>query len=295
MICLIRNLTSINPPINGFDSPPLQGEITPGSDLARIKCYRNKLAHHDCNTIHTAYFNAAWTDIADAVGRLGGQTMYQECQKLKVKILDQSNQEIILEIQLSIKEMKAWRKTIDNFGQEYSKVHDNLRELQTSHSTLQTEHTKVTEKVNLLQTELAKANETLKDPIPLNIRDQINKEKKEWEIKDKMFVTTRASEYIFECLQDNSCLTLTAPSGVGKSFIARHTALVLQKEGYRIIPVRKPDDIRDYYQPGKQTVFIVDDMCGNFTANQQQIENWQQLLPVINTVIEDKCCKIIVS
>ncbi|VDI14709.1 Hypothetical predicted protein [Mytilus galloprovincialis] len=131
--------------------------------------------------------------------------------------------------------------------------------------------------------------------IPKNIRDQIEKEIKEWKIKDKMFVTTRASEYVIGCLQDNSCLTLTAPSGVGKSFIARHTALVLQKEGYTIIPVKKPDNISDYYQPGKQAVFIVDDICGNFTANQQQIENWQQLLPVIKTIIADKCCKIIVS
>ncbi|CAC5360516.1 unnamed protein product [Mytilus coruscus] len=131
--------------------------------------------------------------------------------------------------------------------------------------------------------------------IPKNIRDQIEKEIKDWEKKDESFVTTRASEYVIECLQDNSCLTLTAPSGVGKSFIARHTSLVLQKEGYKIIPVRKPDDIRDYYQTGKKTVFIVDDICGNFTANQQQVESWQQLLPVINTIIADKCCKIIVS
>ncbi|XP_071138342.1 uncharacterized protein [Mytilus edulis] len=150
------------------------------------------------------------------------------------------------------------------------------------------EHSDLEEKILKMETEQDEV-------IPKNIRDQIEKEIKEWEIKDKMFVTTRASEFVIGCLQNNSCLTLTAPSGVGKSFIARHTALVLQKEGYNIIPVRKPDNISDYYQPGKQTVFIVDDICGNFTANQQQIENWQQMLPVINTVIEDKCCKIIVS
>ncbi|XP_063411656.1 ankyrin repeat domain-containing protein 50-like [Mytilus trossulus] len=98
-----------------------------------------------------------------------------------------------------------------------------------------------------------------------------------------------------ERLQDNSCVTLTAPSGVGKSFITRHTALVLKKEGYNIILVYSPTDIRDYYQPGKQTVFIVDDICGNFTVNQQQIDQWKQMLPVINTIITDKCCKIIVS
>ncbi|VDH89346.1 Hypothetical predicted protein [Mytilus galloprovincialis] len=110
-----------------------------------------------------------------------------------------------------------------------------------------------------------------------------------------MFVSTRASDYVMECLQDNSCVTLTAPSGAGKSFIARHTALTLQKAGYKIVPVIQPDDIRNFYQPGEQTVFIVDDICGNFTANQQQIDNWKQLLPVVDTIIADKCCKIIVS
>ncbi|CAG2239054.1 unnamed protein product [Mytilus edulis] len=65
MVCLIRNLTSINPPINGFDSLPLPGETTPGSDLARMKCYRNKLAHHDSNTIDATYFHTAWTDTSN--------------------------------------------------------------------------------------------------------------------------------------------------------------------------------------------------------------------------------------
>ncbi|VDI22271.1 Hypothetical predicted protein, partial [Mytilus galloprovincialis] len=133
------------------------------------------------------------------------------------------------------------------------------------------------------------------DCIPQNIRDQIQRQIEDWKKKDELFVSTRASDYIMECLQDNNCLTITASSGAGKSFIARHTALVLREQGYQIVPLRKPDDIRDFYQPGKQTVFIVDDICGNFTANQQQIENWKQQLPVINMIIADNCCKIIVS
>ncbi|CAG2255521.1 unnamed protein product [Mytilus edulis] len=140
MVCLIRNLTSINPPINGFDSLPLPGETTPGSDLARIKYYWNKLAHHDSNTIDSTYFNTAWTDTSNAVGRLGGPTMYQECQELKVKSLDQSNQEIILEIKHSLEEMKELRLIMDNWGKEHSTMTENLRELQSSHSKLTTSH-----------------------------------------------------------------------------------------------------------------------------------------------------------
>ncbi|VDH97453.1 Hypothetical predicted protein [Mytilus galloprovincialis] len=125
--------------------------------------------------------------------------------------------------------------------------------------------------------------------------DLIHIQIKDWKKKDKRFVSTKASDYVMDCLQDNSCVTLTAPSGAGKSFISRHAALLLQKEGYKIIPVYTPTDIRNYYKPGKLTMFIVDDICGNFVANQSQIENWKQLLPVIDTIIADKCCKIIVS
>ncbi|XP_071148573.1 uncharacterized protein [Mytilus edulis] len=146
-----------------------------------------------------------------------------------------------------------------------------------------------------LKEKLKKMETDLGEIIPKNIRELIKKQIEDWEKKDKMFVSTRASDYVMEQLQDNSCLTLTAPSGVGKSFITRHTALVLKRQGYNIIPVELPADIKIYYHPGKQTVFIVDDICGNFTANQQQVENWKQLLPVINTIIADKCCKIIVS
>ncbi|CAG2202419.1 unnamed protein product [Mytilus edulis] len=138
-------------------------ETTPSSDLARIKCYRNKLAHHDNNTIDRTYFNAAWRDISNAVRRLGGETMYLECQDLKVKILDQSNREIILEIQQSMKETKELRHTVDNLGMELSRVTENLRKLQTSNNDLQTSY-------NTLQTQHSKIMESLKDPVPWNIK-----------------------------------------------------------------------------------------------------------------------------
>ncbi|CAG2239458.1 unnamed protein product [Mytilus edulis] len=159
MICLIRNLTSVTQPINGFDSLPLPVETTPGPDLARIKWYRNILAHHDSNKMATGDFNTAWSNISDAVSRLGGQPMNQECQELKVKILDQSNQEIMLEIKQSQEKIKELSQTVDILGTEHTEVTENLRKLQVSHITLQTEHTEVTE--------------LLKDPIPWNIRGML--------------------------------------------------------------------------------------------------------------------------
>lgn len=124
---------------------------------------------------------------------------------------------------------------------------------------------------------------------------QIKNQIEIWKTKDEKFVSTRAVDYVMKSLQEKSCVTLTGSAGVGKTFIARHVALIWQTEGYMIIPVLQPRDIREYYQPGKHTVFIVDDLCGNFVASQQQIEKWQQLMPVVNMIIADKSCKIIVS
>ncbi|CAG2242254.1 unnamed protein product [Mytilus edulis] len=67
MICLIRNLSLIAHPINGYDSLPLNVETSPGADLARIKWYRNMLAHHDSKEIPTSDFNTAWSDISDCI------------------------------------------------------------------------------------------------------------------------------------------------------------------------------------------------------------------------------------
>ncbi|CAC5358310.1 unnamed protein product [Mytilus coruscus] len=198
--------------------------------------------------------------------------------RLDVEIVDEIRQQTHI---LSEYALRVCRET-DN---QFAIVQKELTELESKYK----EHDV---KLKNIETELQKQDE---DPIPKHIQEQIKIRVEDWEKNDKMFVTTRASDYVMECLQNKSCVTLTAPSGVGKSFISRHTALVLQKEGYKIIPVYAPTDIRDYYKPGKQTVFIVDDICGNFTANQQQIDNWKQMLPVIATIIADKCCKIIGS
>ncbi|XP_071160487.1 E3 ubiquitin-protein ligase DZIP3-like [Mytilus edulis] len=64
MILLLRNLTPMDPPLCGFDSVPSMIEITHAADLARIKYYRNYLAHLDDGKLATGFFNTAWNDIA---------------------------------------------------------------------------------------------------------------------------------------------------------------------------------------------------------------------------------------
>lgn len=64
MILLLRNLTTISPPHGGYDNLPSSSEITPAADLARVKYYRNILAHLDDAKLDSTEFSAAWDDIA---------------------------------------------------------------------------------------------------------------------------------------------------------------------------------------------------------------------------------------
>ncbi|XP_076079353.1 uncharacterized protein LOC143049638 [Mytilus galloprovincialis] len=299
MICLIRNLTSVNPPINGFDYLPLPGETTPGPDLARIKWYRNILAHHDSNTMPTCDFNTAWRNVVDAVSRLGGVPINQECQELKVKILDQSNQEIMLEIKQSQEEMKELRRTMDI---ENSTIRENLRNLQDSHSTLQTEHSSTTKKLidlkdshSTLLIEHSKVTEILKDPIPWNIREQINEELENWKKDDKTFIETNGAKCVLKCIKENGCVVVTASSGSGKSSLVRHVALQMQNEGYEILPVSNPKEIIKWYNPIKKILFVVDDFCGTYNLNPIKFENWKNLIEKIKALVEKKPVKLIMS
>lgn len=63
MMCLMRNVGSLSRPTNGFDQLPLPTFISNIDDLARIKFYRNKLAHSDSDKLPTTEFQGIWQDL----------------------------------------------------------------------------------------------------------------------------------------------------------------------------------------------------------------------------------------
>ncbi|CAC5386109.1 unnamed protein product [Mytilus coruscus] len=87
---LLRNLTDLPSPKRGYDKLPFDEEDSPVSDLARLKHYRNDLAHIDDKKIENDKFTKAWTDISWAIKRLGTEDMAKECENLRVKDLNQS-------------------------------------------------------------------------------------------------------------------------------------------------------------------------------------------------------------
>lgn len=65
MIFILRNLTPLIPPHCGFDCLPADNDISPAADLARIKYYRNYLAHLEDGKIEITAFITAWNNITN--------------------------------------------------------------------------------------------------------------------------------------------------------------------------------------------------------------------------------------
>ncbi|XP_052071655.1 E3 ubiquitin-protein ligase DZIP3-like [Mytilus californianus] len=96
MICLLRNVSGMAPPAFGFDVLPSSTDISEADDLARMKFFRNKIAHSDNGTLPKADFLAAWDNVSQATERLGGLAYKQVCLDLKGANLDSSSYTDIL-------------------------------------------------------------------------------------------------------------------------------------------------------------------------------------------------------
>ncbi|XP_071151089.1 uncharacterized protein [Mytilus edulis] len=267
MITLLRNLSSMTPPHFGYDQLPAATETTPSSDLARIKYYRNYLSHLDEAKMDNTEFTKAWDAITCAISRLGGQTMKEECDNLKVKTLDQTNEEIMLDIKCSNDEITELKKAIECLNKANEDMKIDMNMLETSQE----------------------------DTVPWNIREQINQFLTECHDSDKMFITTRAAKHVLKCIKENSCVTIIASSGVGKTATLQHVALQMAKEDYDVLLVTDPGDIVKFYNPKQKTLFVIDNLFGNYSLNQTDIKVWEPVMERLKMILTNKLSKVIVA
>ncbi|XP_052103392.1 uncharacterized protein LOC127736838 isoform X3 [Mytilus californianus] len=212
-------------------------------------------------------FTTAWNAITGAIGRLGGQPMQQECDNLKVKTLDQTNEEIMLDIKYSNDEIMELKRAVEFLNKANEDMKIDMNTLETSQ----------------------------KDTVPWNIREQINQFLVECQDNDKMFITTRAANHVLKCIKEDSCVTVTASSGVGKTAILRHVALQMAAEGYDVLLVTDPGDIVKFYNPKQKTLFVIDDLCGNYSLNQTDIKVWEPVMERLKLILSNKLSKVIVA
>ncbi|CAG2216424.1 unnamed protein product [Mytilus edulis] len=93
---------------------------------------------------------------------------------------------------------------------------------------------------------------------------------KEWRNTDKKYIHTSATTFIQQSLNQTTGVIITGSPGCGKSAVAHHIALELEKEKYEIIPCDAPSEIFKHFTKNKFQVFVIDDVCGKFALNQQK-------------------------
>ncbi|VDI38292.1 Hypothetical predicted protein [Mytilus galloprovincialis] len=286
MYKIIRNLNLVPRPTQGWDNqtPPLATEMTVGDDIERIRRIRNEVVHRGNTNVQDPELAKYFSVFKDLASRLeislvlSNREFVSKIENVETCCIDNDTQ------QLYIRRLKELAENETQLVQSVAKVQKDLASLGL----------KITSNVSKLTGEIDEIKLEQMEVIPKNIRDQMMKDLEKWLQDDTKFVPTTASEYVFRCLKKENCVSVVGSPGVGKSAVTRHVALKMKEQGYTLTPITVPTDIRDFYQPGQQTVFIIDDMCGKFTANKQLIDTWKQLLGVVDNILSDYC-KIIVS
>ncbi|VDI68385.1 Hypothetical predicted protein [Mytilus galloprovincialis] len=251
--------------------------------------------------------------------------MKQECDHLMTKPLDMSSQEILRDLNQAKVDIELIKQTLDTeVKQDIKKMkldHDkskkDMKMLTFGHANLKRSHNLLQHKQNVsnqqakrfkkdvnrleldqinVKVDVKKLKSTSEDPVPWNRREQISKQLDKWQKNADNFVETRAAKCVLKGIKENSCLTITASSGVGKTSILRHVALKMkEKEGYDVLPVTNPNDIIQFNNPNQKTLFVIDDFCGTYSINQSHLDNWESVMEQIKMLIENKLTKIIVA
>lgn len=123
----------------------------------------------------------------------------------------------------------------------------------------------------------------------------IKKEIASWKCNDENFVETVSASYILEKCKKFNFLTIVGNSGVGKTATLHHVGLVLKDQGYDVIPVTTCEDIIQYYNPNRSTVFVCDDFCGTCSLNQNRIQQWKDRIGKLKIILNTTKTKIIVT
>ncbi|XP_071135690.1 ankyrin-1-like [Mytilus edulis] len=233
MICLIRNLTTISI----GDALPVASDTSQGADLSRLKHYRNKIVHCGVGILSDKEFEECWTEISQAIIRLGGTRFEQRCSDLKISIMNNTDKEILKE----------------------------LRNIERS-----------------------------SDPVPKGVR-RINGELiEDWEKGN--VAETRAIKRIAELIETQNFVVAVGSSGCGKSTSIHYVALQLyHQQGFDIIPVYNPEEVRQYYNPDCKQVYVIDDICGKSTIDINLVNCWERQLTEIQKILKVQRVKLLSS
>ncbi|XP_052085673.1 serine/threonine-protein phosphatase 6 regulatory ankyrin repeat subunit B-like [Mytilus californianus] len=284
MVCLLRNFSKVKQPGTGYDKLPPPADKSEGADLARIKHYRNKMAHIDQNRISNADFVNQWTEISEAIGRLGGLVLVQECQNLRVAKLDQSNKHIMLELRRSFSQIEDITRTTEEQAKKIEHIEQSyahkLEQMDKKHAM-----------------DISEIEKKKRDVISKDQYDFFSSIKETWKNRMKTFIVTDCVKTVLETVQQEQCVIITGLPGIGKSVIAYYVAFHLETtQGFDVLPVSYPTSIIDYGRSSSKQIFLFDDVVGKYSLDENGVNQWERFENnLIQYLIERPDVKILMT
>ena len=130
LMVLLRNVCSLVPPENGWDTLPPETDTTFMADIVRIKHYRNMVFGHASEaSVDDPTFNQYWQDIQDALVRLGGAGYQSAIDDLKKECMDPDFEKHYIELlKQCIMDKISIKERLDEMREQFGKRLDELKE-----------------------------------------------------------------------------------------------------------------------------------------------------------------------
>ncbi|XP_062585045.1 uncharacterized protein LOC134246700, partial [Saccostrea cucullata] len=223
---LLRNVCNIPPHVKGWGEIPDSVDRSVSANIERIRLTRNKYYGHASDfSLSDSDFKQEWQSIYDITLELEGHFG-----------LSTLYQDAVNDIKSSSMDPEIEKKYIDKLL-----LLDEVYHTIKKHSELQSQSV-----------------------IPKNVKVIHKNEVSQWEEDDKVFHECHNFPAMLEKVKNQTHVTFVGVPGSGKTATSRHIALMLQHEGYEVVPMNEIREIKQYCDPCNPQVFVIDDVVGVF-------------------------------
>ncbi|XP_071123783.1 uncharacterized protein [Mytilus edulis] len=131
-----------------------------------------------------------------------------------------------------------------------------------------------------------------------DINDSMLVQIEEWKKLNEKFVSTDLCKKLLHTIltQKKKVTTVYGISGIGKSATVHHVALLLrEKHQYEVLPCHSPEDIINKFREKTKQAFVFDDVCGRYSAMQNEINSWIKNEPALKRITREEEVRVITS
>lgn len=116
----------------------------------------------------------------------------------------------------------------------------------------------------------------------------------EWDIDN--VAQTRAMKRLTEMVELHNIAVAVGPSGCGKSTVIHFIALQLARiQDYDIVIVSSPEQMKNYYNPDSKQIFVMHNVFGAYTFDQDKAMKWLEMGKDIKIMINSNRVKLLAS